>query len=287
MKTAIEKSLLLHLAFLILAWVVVKVCPTPPLALSKAITIKLNFNSAAIIHPAIKDKLQNASLKEIKPSLPTEQIVKKLAKKPEKLFKKARIIKPQKLPIKTKLPIAKQDKVTYPSINKSLMIEKKKSILVKAKHVVTPNKDVRPMVKHTHPYDVATKVLDSLNPSEIPMPALKELPKTKAAVLTQMNNEQLANKYANLIGDCIKNNLNLVALGPNRSFNILAHFYLGRDKNLKSIAELNVDGGDKAQQEIVKNQTILALKACTPFDLPIEKYDIWKEVNMRFSPNNY
>lgn len=151
-------------------------------------------------------------------------------------------------------------------------------------------KIIRPAIKPKPEYLSAMQQLDKLSPNEIPIPfehneqAKKPLKNIKKAVKPQYTTEALALQYATLIGNCIKNKMQLIALGTTTNFNILVHFNLGRDKMLRGIPDIKIEGGDERQKNIAQNQTILALKACTPFDLPLDKYDIWKEVAMSFSP---
>ena len=46
----------------------------------------------------------------------------------------------------------------------------------------------------------------------------------------------------------------------------------------------DVDGGDAGQEAVANSQTADAIRACSPFLLPPDKYDLWREVNLQFYP---
>lgn len=178
------------------------------------------------------------------------------------------------------LPIPTPPKtVPKPAIKKTPV----KKIVPKTKAIIPP----------TPEYKAAMEQLDKLPIEKIPTPfevlqdSIKSKKTVKIAKKTQKpqeTEEELGAKYAAIIGTCIKSKIKLIALGAPTDFNIIAHFYLNKNGILHGTPEIKAEGGDERQKNIAINQATLALKSCSPFNLPIDKYDIWKEVNMTFSP---
>lgn len=207
--------------------------------------------------------------------------------------------------------VVKKDIQSKVNAKEQFKLKQKKILAVPKSEQKSAQKIIKPILKTvtkpklhiTHSaaiaeYQKAIKAIDALPPSQIPIPHNKIIPDKQAKKTTNLayaivsnkkentvSNQELGVKYARLIGNCIKNKMNLIAIGKPNEFSILVHFYLGKDRKLQGEPSITIKGGDPRQKAIAENQTIFALKACSPFDLPPDKYEIWKEVIMNFSPN--
>ncbi len=273
-------SLLLHLIIGVFLWFVSRLFDPLSINIVKPVAVSISLppitqnsqNNKSLKPSSLQQKTNNDSIvasNEIKKDIQYKPQHKEQAKIKQKIIKQA-----PKLEQKT----INKVKPKSPSLA---------SVTNPAPHIAHPSS--------TAEYTKAIKELDALPPSQIPKPqskiiAHKQVTKLPSSIISSkkkniLSDQELGVKYASLIGNCIKNKIKLIAVGEPNEFSILVHFYLDRDRKLQGEPSIIITGGDSRQKEIAQNQTMFALKACSPFDLPIDKYDIWKEVIMNFSPN--
>ena len=141
--------------------------------------------------------------------------------------------------------------------------------------------------KIVHKVPVYKKVIDeikALPDNEVPVPQSYNSNNIRK-ITNIVDDGALARKYAVAIGNCIQSKFHLIALGQGSyNFKITAHFTLDKQGELKKLLSINVDGGDAGQEAVANSQTADAIRACSPFLLPPDKYDLWREVNLQFYP---
>lgn len=111
----------------------------------------------------------------------------------------------------------------------------------------------------------------------------------KTQRIKPINNDKgdakLGQMFAKQIGDCVHSKFNLVALGTRGTqLKIKAIFRLQKNGALQNMPDIKVLGGDDHQKDIAYAQAVSALKACSPFSLPVDKYYLWKDIEMLFDP---
>lgn len=111
----------------------------------------------------------------------------------------------------------------------------------------------------------------------------------KKKIIKSMHNDKdeakLGQMFAKQIGDCVHSKFNLVALGTRGAqLKIKAVFRLQKNGALQNMPDIQILGGDEHQRDIAYAQAVSALKACSPFALPLDKYYLWKDIEMLFDP---
>jgi hypothetical protein len=235
-----------------------------PLPISLLLDEKLSFSEKSLMKEQVEPPVKPPVKQPVKqPVAPVEPPVKPPVKQPV-----APVEPPVKQPVKQ--PVAPVEPPVKQPVVKEFSKDSRKDVLIESSKRIPD--------------------MESLVSGKVPFPGDRPLKRVENSATRDLEEDDRSFRQTlnDIIGHCVQKNWNLAAINGSTAYDlrVVAHFRLNQNGTLSGETEFIPAGGDNAQRDIITIQAREALKKCSPFALPLNKYNQWHDVtvNMKAFP---